>query len=188
MAIPLHSTPFTLAVLLGSKLTYMQPIIKYTNNKQCGYLLLEALLAVVIIGLAFTTLLAIGTLSIKTSTSIEQNDQANFLLKEAMESVRSFRDGTTWATNGLGTLSTGSANPYYLVIQSNTWTPTTGTETIGSFTRKIVFDKVSRDTSTSNMESVYNATHDDPNTRKVTVTIVSPSQTLNLITYFTNWK
>ncbi len=162
------------------------------SNVQRGSLLLEAFIAIMIIGVAFAVILDVGTLAIKNSTSIRNSSQANFLLRESMETVRSFRDGTTWSTNGLGTVNTGSASPYYFALDTsitpNRWVLTSGTETTGIFTRKIVFDKASRDPSTQNIESTYNASHDDPNTKKATATVTWPGKTLQLISYFTNWK
>ena len=155
-------------------------------------MLLEAFIAIVIIGIAFGVILDIGTLAVKNSTSIQKSAQANFLLKEAMESARSFKDGTNWPINGLGTVNTGSDNPYYFTLDTgvtpNKWNLIQGTEIVGIFTRKIIFDKVSRDPSTQNIENTYNSFNNDANTRKVTVTVIWPEKTVNLITYFTNWK
>lgn len=154
-------------------------------------MLVEAFIAVMVISIAFALLLDVGALSVKISTLIQQNSQANFLLKEEMEIARTFRNGTTWANGGLGTVGTGNANPYHFTLDTsvspNAWILTSGTETVGIFTRQIVFDKVSRDDS-SNIESVYNASHDDPNTRKITVTVSWPQKTMTLVTYLTNWK
>ena len=52
------------------------------TEKQRGSILLEAFVAVMIIGITFAVMLDIGTLSIKNSTSIRNSSQANFLLKE----------------------------------------------------------------------------------------------------------
>ncbi len=153
-----------------------------------GFILLEAFLAIMVISLAFGVLLSVGTLSIKTSTLIQKNSQANFLLKEILESARSFRDGTTWASNGLGFVATGSANPYYFTITNNAWVLTSGTEVNGIFTRKIVFDNVSRDPATQNIETTYNSSYNDPNTKKATATVTWSGKTVNLVTYFTNWR
>ena len=159
------------------------------TEKQRGSILLEAFVAVMIIGITFAVMLDIGTLSIKNSTSIRNSSQANFLLKESMEITKSYRDGTTWSTNGLGTVSTGSANPYYFTLDTsvnpNQWVLTAGTETTGIFTRKIIFDPVYRD---SNSNIVSSGGTLDTNTKKATVTISWPEKTLQLITYFTNWK
>lgn len=166
--------------------------IQLKNKKNLGFLIIEALLAIMIIGFALGTLLEISALSVKISTSIRQSDQANFLLKETMESARNFRDGTTWSINGLGSLNTGSSNPYYFSLDTtvtpNQWNINSGTQTLGMFTRNVVFDKVSRDPATGNIETTYNASHDDPNTKKVTLTVAGPNKTLYLTTYVTNWK
>lgn len=163
-----------------------------SNPKSRGSILIEVLIAVMITSVAFGVMLEVAGLSIKTSISIKKNTEAIFLSREAMEVVKNFRDGTTWATNGLGTVNTGSNNPYYFALNTNVnpniWVLTAGTETTGIFTRKIIFDKVSRDPATQNIESTYNAANDDPKTRKVTVTVSWPEKTLNTITYFTNWK
>ncbi len=160
------------------------------SMKQKGSILLEVFIAVMVISIAFAILLDVGGLSVKTSTSIRQNEQANFLMKESMEAVRSFRDGSSWGTGGLGTLAIGNA--YYPLLDTsatpNKWNIVSGTETVGLFTRKIIVDKVSRDPTTQNIESTYNAARDDPNTRKVTVTVASSTRTLSLVSYFTNWK
>jgi len=160
--------------------------------KQKGYILLEAFIAIMVISIAFGVLLDIGTLSIKTSTSIQKSAKANFLLKEIIESTRNYRDGTNWSVNGLGVVNTGNNNPYYFILDTtvnpNKWVLTSGTETTGIFTRKIIFDKVSREPPTQNIENNYNSSHDDPNTKKVTATVIWEDRTLNLITYFTNWK
>jgi|SRR3989344_2723463 len=157
-----------------------------------GSILLEAFIAIMVISLAFGIILDIGTLSVKTSTAIEQSSQANFLLKEAIEATRSFRDGTTWASNGLGNLNTGSNNPYYFSLDTSTnpatWILNQGTETTGIFTRKIIFDNVSRDLATQNIENTYNASHHDPNTKKVTATVSFSGKNSSIITYFTNWR
>lgn len=163
-----------------------------TIYKNKGSILLEAFLAVMIIGIAFSSLFDIGALAIQNSTAIQQSTGANFLLKEGIETARSFRDGTTWATNGLGTVNTGSTNPYHFTLNTdstpNTWALASGTETIGIYTRKIVFDTVSRDPSTQDIETTYNASHNDPNTRQVTATVTWSNKTLALITYLTNWR
>lgn len=166
--------------------------ILFGNKNNSGSILLEALISIIIIGLVFSVLLDIGVLSLKTSASIEKITEADFLLKESMESARSFRDGTDWSLNGLGLVNTGTSNPYYFnldtTVNPNKWNLISGTETIGIFTRKIIFDKVSRDPATKNIESVYNASHYDPDTKKVTAIVSWEGKTSQVITYFTNWK
>lgn len=160
--------------------------------KQHGFIFLEILIAITLISIVFITLLGIGFSSVSLATNIQKATQADALIKEELEAVRSFRDGTIWATDGLGTFATGSASPYYLVLDTTPnplkWKLNSGTETVGEFTRKLVFDKVSRDPSTQNIEAVYNPTNNDPDTRKVTVTVALGAKTYQVISYLTNWN
>jgi hypothetical protein len=127
----------------------------------------------------------------KDSSSIKQTAQAQALIKEEIEAVRAFRDSTVWATTGLGPLNTSDSNPYYLSLDKSAspakWQINPGTETVNGFTRKIIFDKVSRDTS-GYIQDVYNPLLDDVNTRKITVVVKSVTKTYQISTYFTNWN
>lgn len=157
------------------------------DNKKTGFIFLEILIAIALISIVFITLLGIGVLVMNVSGSIQKQTRADFLAKEEFEALRNFRDGTQWATNGLGIVDTGSSSPYYLVNSANHWTLVSGTETQGIFTRKIIFDKVSRDAS-GNIEAIYNLSNDDADTRKVTVVIAWLDKTLQYVSYLTNWK
>jgi len=155
--------------------------------KNSGFIFLEIIISVTLIGVVFVTLLGIGFLMLNASSSIQKQTQADSLIKEGFEAVRNFRDGTTWATNGLGTVSVGSSNPYYLASSANQWVLTAGTETIGIFTRKIIFDAVSRDVS-GNIENTYNESTKDTDTIKVTITVTWLDKTIQNVSYLTNWK
>lgn len=161
-------------------------IIRTNNSK--GFIFLEILIAVALVSIVFVTLMGIGAQALTLSTTIKKTTQIDALIKEKMEAVRAFRDGTTWATNGLGSLATGSGNPYYMIVTAGAWSVQAGTETVSGFSRKVHFDKVSRNPSTGAIESVYNAANDDADTRKATVTITSGSATYTVATYFTNWQ
>ncbi len=164
---------------------------KLHKNNQ-GFIFLEIVIAVALISIVFTTLLSVAFLSLNISSSIQQTMVADSLAKEEIEALRTFRDGTTWLTDGLGVVSFTSSNPYRLTLNNGVnppkWDLTAGTETIGIFTRQVFFDKVSRDLTTKDIESVYNASHDDPETRKVTVRITWSGKTYNLVSYLTNWR
>lgn len=157
-----------------------------------GFMLLEIVIAVAIISIAFISLLGVGFLVLNASHSIKEEIHANSLIKEGFESLRNFRDGTQWETNGLGVVNTGSLNPYHLVNSSGQWTLVAGQEVIntslGAFTRYIIFDKVSRDQITQNVEETYNATNDKNDTKKITVIVSWPGRTLQIISYLVNWK
>lgn len=156
------------------------------NNS--GSILLEILVAIALVSIVFITLLGVGSLAMNVSSSIQKETQANSLIKEEFEALRNFRDGTQWATNGLGAVNTGSNNPYYLADNSNNWALVSGAETTGIFTRQVVFDKVSRDPGTQNIESAYDLSHDDPDTIKATVKVSWLDKTLQAVSYLTNWK
>ena len=163
--------------------------LKKEKNK--GFIFLEILICVSLVGIVFLMLLSIGVQSMVASRSIKKAAEVDSLIKEELEAVRSFRDGTQWATNGLGVVATGSANPRYAALDTLNppkWILQSGTETVGAFTRNMVFDKVSRNPTTQNIESTYNAANDDPDTRKVTVTVTYEGKTYQVITYLTNWQ
>lgn len=154
-----------------------------------GISIIELLIVIAIIAIALTSLLGIASFSLRVSTLIKETTQANTLAQETIEAVRNFRDGTIWDTDGLVTLTTGVA--YYSKKSADTppkWTLIQGEETINGFTRKIVFEKVSRDPTTGDIEDIYNSDNDDSNTRKAIVTVSWKDKKIEIVTYFTNWK
>lgn len=163
--------------------------ISFGNKNNSGGILLEALISIFVISLVFSVFLDVSVLSLKASDVVKKTTNADFLIKEIIESTRSFRDGTSWLSNGLGSVSTGVNHPYYLDLDvSNNWVLVSGTETIGIFTRKIIFDNVSRDPTTKNIEAVYNPSNNDPDTKKITAIVSWENRSSQVITYFTNWK
>lgn len=156
--------------------------------KENGFVFLEIIIAIALISIVFITLLDIGFLALNLSGSIQKETQADSLIKEEFEALRNFRDGTQWATNGLGAVNAGSSNPYYLVNDLNKWALVSGTETTGIFSRKIIFDKVSRDPATKNIEAVYNLSNNDDDTKKITIIVSWGGKTIQAVSYFTNWK
>ena len=158
---------------------------KIFKNKK-GISVVELLVVVVIISVGLVALLNAVTSSLKFSRLMKENDQAKELAQEALEAVRSFRDGTTWDTNGLGTLTLSV--PYHPQKTSDIppkWNLVLLKETIGIFTRKVVFESVFRD-SNSNIVLVGGIV--DSNTRKVTATVSWQGKTVEISTYLTNWR
>ena len=159
--------------------------------KKTGFVFLEILIAITIITVVFTVLLGIAFSAINISSSIKKQTQADFLAKEELEALRSYRDGTTWATNGLGTVGSGDISPYYLVLDSSDtpkWTLHTEQETIGIFTRYIVFDWVSRDPVTNYIQNDYIESNRDLDTVKVKVTVSWLGKISQVFAYLTNWQ
>ena len=154
-----------------------------------GISIIEILIVIALIIIALTCLLDLVTYSLKISTSIKETFIANNLAQEAMEAVRNFRDGTDWGKDGLGTSTSGIS--YYPKVDNSTlppkWTLILGEEIIKGYIRKVIFEKVSRDDD-DDIEEIYNSNNDDPNTRKVIVTVSWEDKEVKLVTYLTNWK
>ena len=161
------------------------------NNK--GITIVEILVIIAIIGIALSSLLGLAAFSLKVSTSIKETTQANSLAQETMEAVRNFRDGIAWNNNdpenkydGLGVVATGIA--YYPKKSTDApprWQLLQGEEIVNGFTRKVVFENVQRD---ENFNIVESGGTNDPNTKKVTVTVTWKGKEVKIVTYLTNWK
>lgn len=165
---------------------FMLPIL--IHNKK-GIAVVEILIVIGIIAITVSSLLGVVVFSLKLSASIKETTTADALAQETIEAVRNFRDGTDWGSDGLGVLNTGNA--YYPEKSGDTppaWMLVEGEETVNGFVRKVVFERVSRDPGTSNIEDVYDSGNDDPDTRKVIATVSWESKKVEIITYFTNWR
>jgi type II secretory pathway pseudopilin PulG len=158
-------------------------------NGNKGISMMEILIVIAILAVSVTSLLGLISFSLISSTINKSMSQADALAQETIEQVRNFRDGTYWSTDGLGTLSVGtdyypeqSGSPPVIQI-------TAGTQTISGFTKKVVFENVSRDTDDNIVSSGGTL---DPSSKKLTVTISWQERGRNhqrqLITYLTNWR
>ena len=162
-----------------------------------GVTIIELLLAVFLVGGIVSALLGFSAFSIGTAGVLSQTAQANAFVQEAVEAVRSFRDGIPWDQqdsgdeyDGLGQVAQGV--PYHISMSGDTppqWRLLAGAETIGIFTRTIVFESARRDAADTIVESGGIA---DPNTKKVTVEVSWQERqrphAIEIATYFTNWK
>jgi len=162
------------------------------NTKSFGFIFVEILIAITLIGIVFITLISIFFIIFSISKSIKDKTQVDFLIKEQLEAVRNFRDETEWNNDGLGSLEYGNFNPYYFsldnLVNPPKWKINSGIQTVDVFTIKVIFDNVSRDLITKYIEDVYNQSHDDPNTKKVTVNVIWSGKTYQVVTYLTNWQ
>ena len=165
-------------------------VILFGSKSNKGILIIEVLISITIITIALVSLLSLAVLSLKVSSLTEKTLQANNLGQEAVEAVRSFRDRTDWDDDGLGDKPSGSGNPYWPELDTSSnpskWILSSGSEAINGFTRKIILEEVSR--SSGNIEDPYFGPNDDPNTRKVIVTVSWEDKEVEIITYFTNWR
>ena len=162
-------------------------------KKERGALIIEILIVAAIIVIALVSLLNAVAFSLKMSALTKQNDQAQKLAEETLEVVRSFRDGTDWGIDGLGTLTLNiSYHPEKTIGNPPKWNLVSGEEDIPGaiYKRKVVFSRISRDPTSKNIESVYNPdpAHADPNTRKITATVSWQGKTVEVSTLLTNWR
>lgn len=159
--------------------------IKEKIKKQKGLLIIEILIVIAIITIALTSLLGTATFSLKNSISLKENTIAEKVAEETLEIVRNFRDGTTWTTNGLGTLTLDSAyHPVKTTDIPPKWSLVSGEDIVDGFTRKVIFKKVFRDTN----DNIATTGTEDPNTKKVIATVSWKGKTVELTAYLTNWK
>jgi len=161
-------------------------LISKSNNK--GVSIIEILVVIAIINVTLIGLLGLAAFSLKASTLIKETNQADFLAQEAFEAVRNFRDGTDW-TNGLGSESLITGAAYHLEKSGDVppkWQLISGDETVNGFTRKVTFEDVHRDLVDDDI--VDSGGYNDDETKKVIVTISWKDKTVELATYFTNWR
>lgn len=157
---------------------------KEKQNK--GILVIELLVTIAIIIIALSALLGAGAFSLKASGIWKKTQEAELLAKEAMEAARNFRDGTTWNTNGLGTITLGASyHPAKTGDNPPKWTLISGEETINGHSRKIVFQNALRDGSGNIIESGGTA---DPETKKITTSVSAGSLNIEFISYLSNWR
>ena len=176
-----------------------------------GFSIVEALIAIMIITVALTSILGLATLSLVVSSITKQTTQATLFAQDTMEALRNFRDGIDWDNDdvvdeydGLGVVSTGVA--YHLEQSADPipkWRLLTGNETVNEFTRSAVFRNVCRDTSSDDitgitdtngttMTCVTNGGAYNADSKEVMVTVSwterGRSHEVELITYLTNWN
>lgn len=161
--------------------------IKDKNSK--GSLLFELLIVISIIAIIFAVSSNAMFLSLKGNKMMGDRDTALSLATEELEAVRSVAD-EDWM-NIYNTTTKGSQH-YKLTQSSNKWIIQTGDESVTingiTYTRYFIISNVSRDVS-SNIESTYNSSNDDPSTQKVTVTVSwTDGNPITISDYFFRWK
>lgn len=132
--------------------------------------MIEVLVAVSIISIAFVALMFVAQKSVFVANQSLHAAQAVMLLEEGAEVVRIVRDN---AWTNISSLSNGTN---YYPTYSSTWTLSTTANSIGIFTRKVVFSSVSRDGSSNIVSSGGTV---DTSTRLVTVTVTWSEGTRN---------
>lgn len=161
------------------------------SNLQRGSLLLELLIVIALLAV----ILSVGTqavyVSLQSGKISGERDVAVGLASEALEQVRSVAD-EKW--QNIYDLTGKGSTQYHMVQSGNKWATSTGSEVIplnnASYTRYVIIDNVSRDTSANRLiETTYSSAHDDPSTQKVTVTVSWPNaDPVVMSEYFLRWK
>ncbi len=172
-------------------------MLRHRSGSNTGISIIELLVGAGILTLSMSALLGFLAFTITTSSFLKQQAEARALAEEALEVVRNVRDGTGWNDDdpqnqydGLGRLQTGVA--YRVALSGDVpprWQLIAGSETLGMFLRSVTFENVQRDV---NDDIVEENGVQDPNTKKVTVTVSWTAKTkqhdVALVSYFTNWR
>jgi len=134
-----------------------------TKNKNSGFMIVELLVAISIVGISILAFTNVAQKSINVSRQSLDTTQSSFLLEEGAEVVRLYRD-IDWDNIANMTLDTN----YYIAFDTvnSTWYFTTTPNTLEKFTRRIVFKSVNRNALTGDIATTGN---NDPGTRLVIV-------------------
>lgn len=147
--------------------------IKLKFSFSGGQIIIELLVAFGLAGILLPALLTglVGARSGKVQQ--QERVQAIGLLKEAEEATRSVREAN-WSNITSPTIVTGS--PYHPVVSSGSWSLVSGEETLGDFTRSIVFSDL---------------TPPDPSLKQVDITVSwgdCPGSCATSTLYLARWR
>lgn len=162
---------------------------KYKNFFQEGFTLMEIMVSIALVAGALVALSSFNIYSLYAANQTQKTALADHLAVEAMEAIRSFRNNNDWSTAGIGSLTVGADYYPSLIVGAGfvDWDMVSGIENIDGYTRRVVFEPVSRDILDEHIESVYDILNDDPDTRKVTVYVGWDGKTRTIVSYITSW-
>ena len=150
-------------------------LVNKNNTFKKGFTIVEVIIACAIITITVLSLMSAASKGIELSGRALRQSQANTLLEEGAEAVKTIRD-QNWSTISALSLNT----PYYLFynINTNVWslsnslsTPTSSIPTYpidDIFSRQVVFEEVYRD---GNDDIQEGGTYLDDSTKKVTISV-----------------
>jgi prepilin-type N-terminal cleavage/methylation domain-containing protein len=156
----------------------------FQRSTNQGFTMVEAVVAISILAVMLATLGSITSKILSSSLDNTAKIQAAYLAEEGLEVMRLLRD-ESWSTN---IAVRPSGTNFYIHYDGSAWSATSTNMLIGNlFERRIMLSDVRRDSSQRIVESGGN---NDPNIKKVTVTLVWNSRgatsTRSLSTYLTN--
>jgi len=157
------------------------------HSTQQGLGLVEIIVAVAVILVAFTSVLLLFQLQVRVEEARREDTRAYAFLSEAMEGVRSVRDDA-WANLSGLTVNTN----YYPQVSGSAWVLSTNNPgPTDGYTRWVVFRSVRRDIAT-NDGIVSSGGYLDPDTLQVTAYVEWQSRgktkQKSVVTYMTNWQ
>lgn len=172
-------------------------MVRHRSGSNAGISIVELLVGASILTLSLSALLGFLSFAVSTASLLQQQTQAITIAEGTMEALKNFRDGTLWNVDdpqnqydGVGRVQTGV--PYHVGLSGDVpprWQLLGGAETMGAFTRAVVFESAQRD---ANSAIVSAGGIDDPNTKKVTVTVSwtakAMTQEIAIMSYLTNWQ
>ena len=160
-----------------------------TASSQRAFSLVEVMVAITIILVAFLALVTLFGNYVRIAASNTNTVQASLLAEEGIEAVRLLRDGGYSAN--IGALSNGTN--YYLSWNGSGWiATTTQVVTDGVYKRSFVLSAVNRDNTTGQIKPAGSGTTLDTNARGVAVTVSwlpvgsSATTSVSVSTYITN--
>lgn len=156
-------------------------------SSQRGSLLLEFLIALsiitVVLGIAAESTY-VGVVSTKVAGT---RDGAISLAMGTLAAVRNVAN-ESWGT----VYGVTKGSPYHVVQNGTKWDIAAASTTIPleneTYARSFTVDNVSRDPTTRAIETTYNASHDDPSTQKIVVTVAWGSDTISVPGYIFRWR
>jgi type II secretory pathway pseudopilin PulG len=147
---------------------------------QAGATIVEVLVAIALTGIMLPALATALVAAHAGKATSGQQLQAESLMREGTEAVRSVRE------KGWSNIATDGT--YHPVISGSAWALSAGSETIGSFTRSIVISTPQRN---SSGVIVTSGGTNDPSTKHVVVTVSWTTPTNSSIAsdaYLTRWQ
>ncbi|MCA9398067.1 prepilin-type N-terminal cleavage/methylation domain-containing protein [candidate division WWE3 bacterium] len=165
-------------------MTHIQPL-----NNQKGASLVEILIAILLFGIILASIILGFTNVARNEHNARVRGQAINLAREGLEAIYVLAEGN-WSLID----STTVGSTYQVNGTSGEWQLVSGSETIGEYTREIIFTNATRK-SDGNLDtdgSFDSGDYEDTETKIITVTVTWNSFGKNFdysqSTIFSNWK
>jgi type II secretory pathway pseudopilin PulG len=157
-----------------------------------GQLILEILIVIMIIGVVVAIGSQIAVVSMQANKLSLERDVASGLSQQMFEAIRSIAT-ENWVNIYEPADGKGASNHYSVTSSGGKWIIASGDNATSingiSYTQYFTIDNISRDPDTSDIESAYNASNDDPSTQKITVHITwGNGESISFTDYISRWR